>query len=231
MKTSRPFSTISYNSEKFLKVKLDELVKNRVLDFWVFIEHAPEEDEKKAHKHLYILPNGLLQTDVLKEYLAEPDPNDPEHPLNCTIFTSSKFDDWYLYGLHDKAYLSSKGQNRKHHYIKADFITSCDEHFCELVRCVDRSKYIGLERVVDAVENHVPFDEMVRLGQVPIQLINQYKYAYECLQSATLARAGRETHTPKDFEKCFDPVTGELLNVAPPSSAKPKQTKIEKELL
>ncbi len=228
MRTSKPFSTISYNSENFLKVKLNELIKNRVLDFWVFIEHAPEEDEKKAHKHLYLIPNGILQTDVLKEYLAEPDPNDPEHPLNCTIFASSKFDDWYLYGLHDKAYLSSKGQSRKYHYVKDQFITSSEEHFGELVRCVDRSKYIGLERVIDAVENNVPFWEMVRLGQIPIQLINQYQYAYEMLMKSDISRAGRETHTPKEIKEdypCFDPVTGELLKVSKDSPT--KQTKIK----
>ena len=229
MRTSKPFSTISYNSEKFLKVKLDELIKNRVLDFWVFIDHAAEEDEKKSHKHLYMIPNGILQTDVLKEFLAEPDPNDPEHPLNCTIFSSSKFDDWYMYGMHDKAYLSSKGQSRKYHYVKDQFVSSSDEHFSELVRCVDRSKYIGLERVVDAVENGVPFFEMVRLGQVPIQLINQYQYAYEMLMKASVNRAGRETHTPKHTEeeeaKCFDPVTGELLDI--PLNVPTKQTKIK----
>ncbi len=233
MRTARPFSTISYNTEKFLEVKLNELVQNRVLDFWVFIDHAPEEDEKKAHKHVYLIPNGILQTDVLKEFLAEPDPSDPEHPLNCTIFTSSKFDDWYLYGMHDKAYLSSKGQSRKHHYVKDQFRTSSLEHFGELVRCVDRSKYIGLERVVDAVENGMPFFEMVRLGQVPIQLISQYQYAYEMLMKATVNRAGRETHTPKEHTpeeeaRCFDPVTGELLKIPPNAST--KQTKIKEDL-
>jgi hypothetical protein len=229
MRTSKPCSTISYNSENFLRVKLDELVKNRILDFWVFIDHAAEEDEEKAHKHLYIIPGALLDTDVLKEYLAEPDPTHPDKPLNCTIFTSSKFDDWYLYGLHDKAYLSSKGQTRKYHYVKSQFVTSSDEHFSEMVRCVDRSKYIGLERVVDAVENGVPFFEMVRLGQIPIQLINQYQYAYDMLTKATLNRAGRETHTPKYSEeeaaKCFDPVTGELLDIPP--NVPTKQTKIK----
>lgn len=225
MRTSRPFSTISYNSENFLKVKLNELIKQRILDFWVFIDHAPEEDEKKAHKHVYFIPSGLMYTDTLKEYLAEPDPSDPEHPLNCTIFSSSKFDDWYLYGIHDKAYLSSKGQTRKYHYVKEQCITSCEEHFGELVRCVDRSKYIGLERVVDAVENGVPFFEMVRLGQVPIQLINQYQYAYEMLSKASTNRAGRQTHTPKEEEKMFDPVTGELLEI--PKNSPTKQTKIK----
>ena len=217
MKTARPFSTISYNSESFLKSKLDELVENGVLDFWAFIDHAPEEDELKAHKHVYFIPSTMLQTDYIKKYLQEFDEKNPDKPLGVTIFSSSKFDDWFLYGCHDKAYLASKGQSRKQHYVKSQFVTSNEDHFGELIRCVDRSKYIGMERLVDAVTNGMDFADMVRLGQVPIQLINQYKYAYECITQVTTQRAGRETHTPKEVkteEKSYliDEETGEILH-------------------
>ena len=35
MKTSKPISTISYNSEEFLKAKLDYLVRSGEIAFWV----------------------------------------------------------------------------------------------------------------------------------------------------------------------------------------------------
>ena len=218
MRSARPFSTISYNSESFLKSKLNELIENGILDFWAFIHHAPEEDESKAHKHVYFIPSAIVHTDTIKKYLQEFDKNNPDKPLGVTIFSSSKFDDWYLYGCHDKAYLASKGQSRKHQYVKSQFVTSDEDHLGELVRCVDRSKYIGMERVVDAVVNGMKFEEMVRLGQVPIQLINQYKYAYECIMSVSTQRAGRETHTPKKEIKTeertylIDETTGEILH-------------------
>lgn len=216
MRTSKPISTISYNTENFLVSKLNELVDNGILDFWVFIEHAPEVDEKKEHKHLYLMPSTIIQTDYVKKCLQETDLKNPEKPLGITIFVSSKFDDWYLYGCHDKAYLASKGQTRKYHYVKSQFLTSNDDHFGELVRCVDRSKFVGMERVIDAVENNVSFQEMVRLGQVPIQLINQYKYAYECIAGCELNRNGRETHTPKprkteETTYLIDEETGEIV--------------------
>lgn len=217
MRTSKPFSTISYNSESFLKSKLDELVNGGVLDFWAFIEHAPEDDELKFHKHVYFIPSSIIQTDYIKKHLAEYDPKNPDKPLGVTIFSSSKFDDWYLYGCHDKAYLAAKGQTRKHHYIKEQFLTSDVDHFGELIRCVDRSKYVGMERIIDAVANKVPFQDLVRLGQVPIQLINQYKYAYECIAGCELNRNGRETHTPKkrkteESSFLIDEETGEVLH-------------------
>lgn len=216
MRTSKPFSTISYNSESFLKSKLDELIANGILDFWAFIEHAPEEDEAKAHKHVYFIPSSIIETGAIKDCLSEFDPKMPDKPLTCTVFSSSKFDDWYLYGLHDKAYLASKGQTRKYHYVKDQFVTSEYDHFGELVRCVDRSKYIGMEKLVDGVTAGVPFAEMVRLGQIPIQLINQYKYAYECIAGVEVQRAGRTTHTPKpvateDRAFLIDEETGEII--------------------
>ena len=212
MRTARPFSTISYNSESFLKSKLNELIANGILDFWAFIDHAPEEDEEKAHKHVYFIPSTIIHTDLIKNHLREFDKDHPDKPLGCTIFTSSKFDDWYLYGLHDKAYLASKGQSRKYHYVKSQFVTSDNDHFGELVRCVDRSKYVGMEKLIDAVNNRVPFSEMVRLGQVPIQLINQYKYAYECIAGVDVQRAGRVTHTPMEKSYLIDEETGDIIH-------------------
>lgn len=210
MQTSRPFSTISYNTKPFLKSKLDELVRFQVLDFYAFIEHSAEDDESKSHIHLYVIPSTKMNTNSLKDMLAEVDPTFPDKPLTCTICKSSKWDDFYLYGIHDKAYLASKGQSRKYHYVLDDFVTSDEDYLREIVRCIDRSKYVGMERIIDSVDNHVTFAEMVRLGQIPIQLINQYKYAYDCLVSMKVQRGGRQSHTPKVvMEDCFDSAQGD----------------------
>ena len=40
MRTSKPFSTISYNTEDYLTAKLDELVTTRKIEFYAFIEHS-----------------------------------------------------------------------------------------------------------------------------------------------------------------------------------------------
>lgn len=45
MRTSKPISTISYNTLPFLKEKLDDLVNNQVLEFYFFIWHHAEDDE------------------------------------------------------------------------------------------------------------------------------------------------------------------------------------------
>lgn len=119
MRTTKPIATISFNSPAFLKLKLEELTKAGKISFWAFIPHKPEDDEAgtKEHNHLYAEPSKMMQTDDLKAELLEFDPEHPDKPKGCLPFRTSKFADWYLYGLHDKRYLASKDSH-------GDFIIS-----------------------------------------------------------------------------------------------------------
>ena len=173
------------------------MITDKWIDFYAFVRHSPEDDELKEHIHLYIVPSTLLQTDYITEHLQEYDSTHPDKPLGCIACKSSKFDDWYMYGLHDKAYLASKGQARKHYYVQQDFVVSDEVYFRDEIHQIDRSKYVGMQRLQDAVMDGITFEYMVATGQVPVQLIRQYEYAYNCL--CTL-RGGRTTHTPKDGE-------------------------------
>ena len=47
MKTKREISTISYNTVDFLVMTLNQLIKDHVISYWMFISHLPDEDEKK----------------------------------------------------------------------------------------------------------------------------------------------------------------------------------------
>lgn len=207
MKTSKPFSTISYNSSEFLQVKLNDLVNRRKIAFYGFIEHLPEEDEKKAHKHLYIVPNGQTNTDEILDYLLELDPKNPDKPLGCIPFHSSKFTDWYLYSVHDKDYLASKGQSRKYSYKKEEVIVSDSDFFNEELHRMDLSKLSKVKALRNAVECGVPFEQMLMTGQIPVQQVYAYKQTYDMILSYLdrTQRNGRDTHQK------IDPDTGELI--------------------
>lgn len=207
MKTSKPFSTISYNSREFLEVKLNDLVNRRKIAFFGFIEHLPEEDEKKAHKHLYIVPNGQINTDEILDYLLELDPKNPDKPLGCIPFHSSKFTDWYLYSLHDKDYLASKGQSRKYSYKKEEFIVSDSDFFNEEIHRMDLSHLSKVKALRNAVESGVPFEHMLMSGQIPVQQVYAYKQTYDMILNYLdrTHRDGRETHQKIDIE------TGEVI--------------------
>lgn len=206
MKTSKPFSTISYNSADFLTVKLNDLVNRRKLAFWAYVEHLPEEDEKKAHKHLYIVPNGQINTDeVLLDILVEYDPAHPEKPLGCVGVKSSKFYDWYMYSIHDVDYLSSKGQSRKYHYRREEVACSDTDYLNEEIHQMDMSKLSKVKALNEAVRNGVPFEELLMRGQIPVQQVYAFQKTYGMLQTYTI-RNGRDTHQNVDED------TGEILD-------------------
>ena len=195
MKTSKPFSTISYNSADFLQVKLDDLVKRRVISFYSFVYHYKEEDENKDHIHLIIFPNGQYQTDALFDYLSElKSPN--ELPLGIMPCRSSKWADWYLYACHDVSYLASKGQTRKYHYSEKDFFSSDQDFFLELVHTIDRTKYLKTQEFVEKVKNGVSFQHLLSTGQIPAPQFNQWKSMYDYLQFGDVQRGDRQTHSP-----------------------------------
>ena len=86
MRTSKPISTISYNTQEFLLHQLDEMIKNHIISDYMYINHFAEEDERKDHIHLWMKPNKLLDTMDIQKYLLEIDPNNPTKPLKCNDF-------------------------------------------------------------------------------------------------------------------------------------------------
>ena len=50
MNSRCPISTISYNTEQFLIKELNKMIDERIIDFYAFICHLPEDDlgEKKG---------------------------------------------------------------------------------------------------------------------------------------------------------------------------------------
>lgn len=193
MNTSKSISTIHYIEPEKLKVKLDDLIAKNHLSFYAFIKHLKEEDETKNHIHLFIIPNGKINTDELRNELEFLDLNNPTKPIRSLPFTTSKFQDWYLYSCHDKAYLLSKAQSRKYHYNQDEFIVSDPDYFNELLHQVDFSKFKTQSMVIEQAKQQVPFDELVVSGQIPVQQIIQFQKLYELVYNNALKR-NSQTH-------------------------------------
>ncbi len=204
MRTTKPFSTISYNSNEHLVDKLDGLIKRNEIEFWVFVEHYAEDDETKKHKHVYIVPSRLFDTNTLIDYLMEIDKSDIlAKPLTCIHCVSSKFGDWYLYSSHDMSYLLSKAQSRAYHYNISDFVTSDEDYFAELRHTIDYTRYKTNERLVEAARKGELFEDLIINGVVPVNLVSQYRIAWNFIISAVTRRNDRPGHE-------VDPLTGEI---------------------
>lgn len=196
MRTAKSISTISFNTPDFLKLKLRELTSAGRISFWSFIVHNPEDDEggKKEHIHLFIEPSKMLQTDDLKQDFAEFDFDKPDKPKTCISFVSSKFNHWYLYSLHDRRYLASKGQSRKFHYVIDDFVSSSYDELLYRVRSIDLLSLSPYADIEDAIDHGLTFQEYFARGTIPIQQIKLYEIAWNLMQSDLLNRNGRKGH-------------------------------------
>lgn len=200
MKTTKPFSTISYNTNDFLIAKLNKFTENGVLKFWAFINHFPEEDEEKEHTHLYIEPESKMDTLQLANEFIEFIPGDPR-PLRWMPQRPSKWDTWYLYDIHDKDYLASIGQSRKYHYDPGLIFTSDKIYLNELVGHIDYTRYTNLGSMILAARNGVTMDDFIASRPVKpvhfktIQAI--WAQYYKVPDPSELDRNGRLTHSPK----------------------------------
>lgn len=148
MKTTKPISSISWNSMQYLVDRLEELRKAHLIAFWVLIQHHAEEDEKKDHIHFYVEPNRSIDTEELRENFIELVPN--AKPLGVNKFQKSDFKNWLWYSIHDKAYLFSKGETRKYNYSISDLISSDDEDLSQRIQENPRpeSEYAKVEKMI-----------------------------------------------------------------------------------
>lgn len=205
MRTTKPISTISYNTEAFLKLKLEEFRKAGILSFWAFIHHLPEDDEggKKDHLHVYVEPAKMLQTDDLRLDLVQLSLDSPDRPLGCLVFCHSKFDDWYLYALHDKAYLASKGQSRRYRYRYDQIVTSDPDDLNFKAKSIDRLSVSPYAVMIEAIEHGVTWSQFFARGLVPITQLNQWEKAWQALLQDFTDRNGAAGHD-------VDHATGEI---------------------
>ena len=213
MNTRSPIATISYNTNSFLIKELNSMIADKLIEFWAFVEHVPEEDEKKIHKHLYVVPSSTVDTFRINERLSELDINNPNlPPLGCIRWVHSKFADWYLYAIHDRDYLATKQEERKYHYEKSDIVVSDSDYFNELIHTCDFSKYKMFAKFRDSVSSGVSFKTLFSNGFIPVQQIIQWKKAYNLMRFGDMdydertVRGGRKGHEDDIF-------CGEYYNV------------------
>lgn len=199
MRTSKPIATISYNTDNFLQKKLSTMVEQGKIDFFCYVQHMPEDDETKFHKHLFIIPSGYCDTTSLKNEFAEMEPGN-EKSLGVINFVSSKFGDWFMYALHDKDYLRSKGLERKYHYNLQDFYASDENYFNELLHTADFTRWKCEARFKELVRAGLSFGAILDKGAVPMNLISQFKVLYTEL---TLHYNGEEARVYDVEDKRF----------------------------
>lgn len=181
MRTSKPFSMISYNSTEYLEEKLNEMVKAKMIEEYRYIKHDGEDGDKD-HIHLWVKPNKRIDTMEFSEEMNEIDPFNPTKPLTCIGARNSSEEDWVLYTLHDEEYLrahfSDNDGDGKKPYSITDIRTNEEEL---LKRCYKRAlenkkgKWSNVKKELDM--NYDPVDIITRYNINPTQF-NSFLTAY-----------------------------------------------------
>ncbi len=185
MKTSLPLSTISYNTDAFLRARLDELIKAGKLVFWAYIKHDPEpsldndDGNGKEHRHVYFELADSLDPQSLREYFVEFDPTHPTMPLGCQPIRKSKFEPWFLYVLHNREFLAKKGLTRALFYTPDQVVTSDADYLHSLVVNTDFCKTDKVQRIFEQGLNHAPLASLVQAGVIGLRDMHNAKLVYE----------------------------------------------------
>ena len=179
MDTKREISFIGYNSEPFMRMLFDNLIRERKINFYAYIWHMPELDERKSHWHVYMEPNSKISTDDIVDRSEEYDPTN-ELPLKLKDARYSKWSDWYLYAVHDSAYLASKGLSKKYHYKREDVKTSDIDVYCEKLAHMKFDLYKRQQLIIEELEKGRSVSELLRVGMIAI---NQYQYWCKFVES------------------------------------------------
>lgn len=137
MNTSKPISGISWCSIEYTQDVLNKLVKEGKISWWAAIPHMKEKDETKDHLHIFVSPSVRISTDDLRSRFHEPTGETGVYNGCSAIWQKSDFENWYLYGLHDSAYLAERNMEKLYHYKKSDFLTSSKFDFDFLVSNVN----------------------------------------------------------------------------------------------
>lgn len=137
MRTSKPLSPVTYNTEDFLLGVLHSLMEDGLIAEWHYIKHKADTDSKKDHIHLYLLPTKPVDVpnSPFCARFNELDPNsekplkpiwlNPDCPSKAN--TCSSDPDLVDYWTHDAEYLASKGLSRNIAYSRDDIVSSSEE--------------------------------------------------------------------------------------------------------
>lgn len=197
MKTRRAISTISFNSSGYLRVVLERLASAGVIEYAHWVSHAPEADEKKPHLHVYLQPGHTLDTAALRHEFEELVPGE-NVPRGTLPFCPAKFQDWYLYGIHEPSYLESKGLSRQHLYSPSDVYSTCLDLLNEQASTIDQLKFRTAWHLRRMVAQHATWDDVLLSGVIPIP---QYRYWQAYYDALTCKKTDLPPQIPLDAIK------------------------------
>ena len=228
MKTSKPISTISYNTEEFLRAKLDYLSRSGEVAFWYYIKHHGEYDKEtnmqdKNHIHVNLEFADRVDTIKLGEMFLEYENGDlNSKPLKCMPFRVSKPYDALLYNIHHAQYLLQKFEQKEFSYTLDDIVTSDRDYLNQLYSEALHSDIFKRDRMMKLMDSGVSVAEMCYHG-----LVNTNQ-AYQMMIFEQLYKRGKyNIDRAKEEDRLFE-LENPFENVVDSALEKPKPRQVKK---
>lgn len=190
--TETAVSTICYSAPDFVKMRLDEAVKQGVIMTYGAMPHPEYEHEgkqRKAHLHLVIVPAKRINLAKISKDLEQPDLVFPDKPnLGCEPWkkTRDDFIDWYAYALHDREYLEFKKAAKKPYYNldPNTLITNAPDLFKRVEEEFPRDKWQSdMQKILQAWGNGKTFYEFCVENRIQMsQIMSAQKAWMVCSQ-------------------------------------------------
>lgn len=200
MKTSKPFSVISYNSLTFFKDRLNQLYNDGKIYNAIWILHKADMDSKKDHIHATLYPTSPIETNTLLAYFKEIDKDNPTMPLTISpkIVKCLSEDDMVLYYIHDSKYLEFKGEKRNILDYKITELQALDSDY---LRCaIDSafsyrdnklSKRLSTVEIITLAESGMSLKDIYKTYNPPYYQINAIETVFHKVlaEKENIARA------------------------------------------
>ena len=184
MKTKQKISFVSWNTTNFLDYQLNQLLKERLIYFYIYIFHLPEDDEDKEHHHVIIYPAKPLDYDDIKVRLTEPVKNGLK-PLGISFipFIESKDGDlhWILYNLHDPVYCKIKCKEEKKYTYPVENLISPDEDTLKhkVHEAYTTTDFYKDSKINDMIKAGISPAELIDNGYIPIKEACSYHHYFQ----------------------------------------------------
>lgn len=180
MKTSKAFGFISYNSREYLQHVLQKFIADKKFLRCACWYHESTGTEKN-HFHCWVEPNEEIDTSTISDKFVETLANGEQQSIAIRPKCSSKWNDAYLYGIHDSEYLSSKGLERELVNIKSDMHIYLGDFKADLAQAeIFRLKYClaPYARLKELVYQGKTLEEVYLILRIPFAQLNAVAQAY-----------------------------------------------------
>lgn len=214
MKTSVPISLISYNTEDFLKLKLDDMIENQIIFNYVYIKHDADVDALKDHIHLTIFPTDRIDTLQLKSYFSEPCDDIKPLGISPVINKCSNTDTMFLYYIHDEKFLNSVNEVRNIynypieclHYSDVDHFTSIMNNAFKFLDNI--SIKVSTKQIIEAIDGGISYKDFLKKYNPPTNQIQSIKVLYDSFIRSDISKLEKEKREAiielSDYHKRLD---------------------------